>query len=506
LNEAVHGLHTRRAITDTVGLLTLYTGILLPWLGGTFWLIFAESSFNKDSKANLFRQSGYGFFLGYAVLFLAIVTSNEVTGDVYWPYLMVFVLLFAVSGAIAVRLVSRQPDKRQKNTEDALSGPAKALLAFAMLLMAIHVTFAAVEIFTQPLYPWDAWLTWVYRAKAWFLANGMVDMTSPAGWATAASADVYALGAWNYPLFASVIPYWAALSLGHWSETLINVPVLFAGLAMAMALYGQCREHGLSVAASLVGSYLFLSIPLLGTHLALAGYADIWMAGFTGLGFVALLRGLLIPDDAGGSMFQRVLGLLMITFGAWVKNEGVVWLLSAMLVLMLVTCRPRVPILFTVAAAVVVLLAYSLGFTYVEIPLFGGLGYVDGHLALPLIGNFKLELHDIRHAYWENFFKMGSWNLLWLGVAGGLLLAVQLSGSSEARRTRRTALSFILVFIATQSFIFGFTNKGMWANTYTAINRLPLQFTLALLFMIMVIAHASMKQAGPQPNIRNEAA
>jgi len=489
-----------------VGLLTLYAGTLLPWLGGTFWLMFADSRFNKESKANLFRQSGYGFFLGYAVLFLAIVASNEVTGVVYWPYLLVFVLLFSVSGGIAVRLSSRRSDVSQENREAALSGPAKVLLAFAMLLMAIHVTFAAVEIYTQPLYPWDAWLTWVYRAKAWFMANGMVEMTSTADWAIAASADVYTLGAWAYPIFASVIPYWTALSLGHWSETLINVPVLFAGLAMGMALFGQCREHGLSIPASLVGSYLLLSIPLLGTHLALAGYADIWMAGFTGLGFVALLRGLLIPGDTGGTIFQKVLGFLMITFGIWVKNEGAVWLLSALVVLLLVECRPRVPVLLFLAATVMGLLAYSLGFTHIEIPLLGGLGFVDGHLAIPLIGNFKLELHDIRDAYWENFFKMGSWNLLWVAVFGSLLTAIGLSGSSEALRTRRTVFSFSLIFLATQLFIFGFTNKGHWADTYTAINRLPLQFVPALLFMIMVTMHASMSNAEPKPSSRDEAA
>jgi len=60
-----------------VGLLTLYAALLLPWLGGTFWLTFADNHFNNSSQVNRFRQAGYGFFLGYAVLFIAIMASNK---------------------------------------------------------------------------------------------------------------------------------------------------------------------------------------------------------------------------------------------------------------------------------------------------------------------------------------------------------------------------------------------------------------------------------------------
>lgn len=473
-------------------ILTLYSGILLPWLGGTFWLAFADARFNKKSKVNRFRQAGYGFFLGYAVLFQAVMTSNELTGVVSWPRLMGFLLLFSISGAIAAWLSPKPPVTTPPAPRSTPTRLAKALLAFVVVLMAIHLVLIAVEIYTQPLYPWDAWLAWVYRAKAWFLAGGITDVTSATDWATATSASVYTIDAWTYPLFPSVIPYWAALSLGRWSETLVNLPVLFAGLAMGMALYGQCREHGLSITASLISCYLLFSIPLLATHLALAGYADIWMAGFSGLGFVAVMRGAIMRGDAGGSVFQAVLGLLMILFSIWVKNEGAVWFLAALAMLILATCRPRVLILMVMATAIVTLLVFALGFTYIEIPLIGKLGFVDGLLAIPFIGNFKLEMHDVWYAYWANFINMGSWNLLWVAVAGSLLLALGSPKLSSAYRTRRTVLSFILIFLATQLFIFGFTNQGLWADTYTAINRLPLHFAPALLFAVMVMVHASL--------------
>jgi len=475
-------------------LLTLYSGLLLPWLGGTLWLAFADIQFNGSGQINRFRQVGYGFFLGYAMLFIAIMVSNKFSGTVNWPGLMFFLLLFSASGGFAV-WQSRRPSTVQPSIVTApMNTLVKTLMVIMILLMLIHLVFIAVQIFTQPVYPWDAWLAWVYRAKVWFMAGGMVDIVAAADWATATSANIYTIDAWLYPLFPSVIPYWAALSLGHWSETLVNLPVLFAGLAMGMALYGQCREHGLSIATSLITCYLLYSIPLLGTHLALAGYADIWMAGFTGLGFIAVMRAAIKRDDAGKSSFQMVLGLLMIGFGIWVKNEGAVWFLAALAMLILATCRPRVPILMLGTAILLALLAFTLGITHIEIPLIGNLGLVNDRLAIPFIGNFALEAHAVQQVYWENFIIMGSWNLLWVLVAASFMLGFKSPNQLTGYRARRTALSFILVFLATQIFIFGFTDQGMWADTYTAVNRLPLHFIPALLFAVVVIAHASLQQ------------
>ena len=79
---------------------------------------------------------------------------------------------------------------------------------------------------------------------------------------------------------------------------------------------------------------------------------------------------------------------------------------------------------------------------------------------------------------------------MWVAVAGSLLLGFKSPNHLSGYRVRRTALSFILIFLATQIFIFGFTDQGLWADTYTAINRLPLHFVPALLFAVIVIAHA----------------
>jgi len=472
-----------------MGFLTLYAALLLPWLGGTFWLAFTESRFAPNNHHNRMRQAGYGFFLGYAVLFAAIMANKTFTGSTSWEGLMLFLAAFAGSGGLAVWLRRGKAISAPRPSQDSNSTMVKILTTLVLIWTAVHLAFIAIDIFTQPVYPWDAWVAWVYRAKAWYMANGINTVVRPTEWASATVASVYSIDAWNYPLLPSVIPYWAALSLGRWSETLVNLPVLFTGIALGMAVYGQCREHGISTASSLVCCYLLYSIPLFATHLSLAGYADIWMAGFTGLGFIAVMRAVLnrrtTSEDTEVQSYrmQMVVGILMLALATLVKNEGVVWLLAGLSFLVLVTFRARVPILIMVSMAVLALLGFALGANHVTIPLIGTLGIVEGRLVIPFIGNFALELHNVWRVYWDNFFAMGSWNLLWVLVFASLIVTLR----APRNQVKRVGLAFLGVFLATQLFIFGLTDQGLWADTFTAINRLPIHFVPALLFITFVI-------------------
>ncbi len=476
-----------------MGWLTLLIGLLLPWLAGVLWLALAESHLSQHHCPHRLRQAGYGFFLGYAILFLTILLAHHLTGTVSWPGLMLFLLLLSAVAASALWLGrGNTVEAHWHSNGPPASAGAKTLTIVLAVWIGIHLTFVTIEILTQPVYPWDAWLAWVYRAKAWFLAGGMVDVVSSGDWATASSTEIYTINAWMYPRFPSVIPYWAALSLGRWSETLINLPVLTAGLAIGMALYGQCREYGMSKLACLSACYLLYSIPLVGTHLALAGYADIWMAGFTGLGFVAVIRGSTPPAGFSRLNFQTVLGLLMVGLSVVVKNEGAVWLLAVFALLALTSFRLRVSFLGLVVLSAMMLMASAMGFTHIDLPLIGVLGVIDGRLLIPFIGSFKLEVHEIWQVYWENFMAMGNWNLFWLAVVASPLLGYFLSGKSKGNyRAWQVCFVFVLIFLATQVFIFGFTDQGLWADTYTAVNRLPLHFVPALLFVVLVTASAS---------------
>lgn len=459
----------------------------------------------RNTQPNRFRQAGYGFFAGFAVLFLAITTVNALTGSVSWKALIVFLSVFCAGGGVAVWR-SHRVRRIIHPVPQISAGPAlKMLTVLALALIAIHLLFIAIEIFTQPVYPWDSWAVWAYRAKAWFFNGGMVEFVSPAHWLAASSADAYTTNAWNYPQYASVVPYWAALSLGRWSETLTNLPVLFAGLAIGLALYGQCREYGFSVSISIIACYLLYSIPIFGTHLALAGYADIWMAGFVGLGFMSIISGTIKDAESGKPGFSTVLGYLMIGFGMMVKNEGLVWFLSALLMLAVMTYKPRTLVVSAIITSSIFWLGYLWGFREIEIPLIGTLGYSDGKMIIPLIGSIVLEQHDVWQAYWRSFITAGNWNLLWILVTASLLSVAWPVNTgdigSRQHQLKRACLSFILILVATQLFIFGFTEQGRWALTFTAINRLPLQFTPALLFAAFVLVDSALSKASQRASV-----
>jgi hypothetical protein len=419
---------------------------------------------------------------------------------------MWFMLLFASSGGI-VAWIGREPRTLSVRPAPAkLSITMKLLMAIMLILILVHIVFICLEVLNRAVYPWDAWIAWIYRARAWFSAGSISAVVSSADWMAASTADTYTIAAWRYPLFPSVIPYWAAFSLGEWSETLVNLPVLFVGIAIGMALYGQCREQGFSVMISFIAAYLLFSIPLFGTHLALAGYADIWMAGYAGLGFLALIRAAINLSNTGRSGSQIWIGIFMISFSIFVKNEGAVWFLAAIVMMMLATWRPRNIVILSGSITLIVILGFFLDISHINIPLIGQLGVIEGRLVIPFIGVFPLQLHDVFSAYWNGFFKMGSWNLLWTYVMFGLLVAFSSAFLSRNNPAIRAALSFIIIFLGTQVFIFGFTNQGIWADTYTAINRLPLHFVPALLFAVAVIVQASFKYNNNSAECTNDQA
>jgi hypothetical protein len=466
--------------------LAFTSGLLLPWLAGATWLAVAELPVTRPAPGRVFRWLGYGFFLGYALLYGVMAGFDEVTGSVPYRGVMAVLLAVASLGALILWRAGKRPAEPPTAAGWLLEfrrlGPgARALLVLLLIWVALHVALAAVEIFLRPVYPWDAWQTWIYRAKAWFFTDGMADLVSREEWLRTDRVDAYTTSGYHYPGLPSAIPYWAALSLRSWSETLVNIPVLLCSGCIGLALYGQLRVTGVSLLLSVLAVFVLWSTPIFGVHAALGGYADIWMAGFAGLGFVALIAGL-----GARQLPQLVLGLLMLVLGMLVKEEAVVWLYAALLAIAIVVLPTRV-LLGSLAVLVIAGVVAGIGgTTYIDLPLVGVTGLKEARLFIPFVGPIALQAHDVGPAYIQNFLAMGSWNLLWALLLIALVAAIWPPRNGQ----RRAALVFLLVFAATQIFIFGFTDRGLYAGSYTAINRLPLQFLPALVFALTLIARS----------------
>ncbi|MCB1797174.1 MAG: hypothetical protein KDJ70_22680, partial [Candidatus Competibacteraceae bacterium] len=141
-------------------------------------------------------------------------------------------------------------------------------------------------------------------------------------WLMDASDSNYALAAWNYPEAVSLLALWPTLAFGGWNETVAHLPWLGVALALGLGFYGQARFWGASPPVALIFVGLLLSLPMLDTHVALAGYADIWLAATFGLASCAFLQWARTRDR-----WQGLLALLLALACPWIKREGLVWAL-----------------------------------------------------------------------------------------------------------------------------------------------------------------------------------
>ncbi|MEH6582586.1 MAG: hypothetical protein V7754_11675 [Halioglobus sp.] len=459
--------------------LRLAVALFLPWLAGYYWLAAIEAKFSATKKANTLRQIAYGLFLGYAGLQAIVLTSNTLFQQLhFWPVLAVLMAL-TLAGAWAR---NRTVKSRTATPADpALSSRAsRILLAVLLGWISLHLILVAIEILYRPVFPWDAWLNWIYRAKAWFYSGAIAPMDYPGQWFNNTGSAAYNVVGNQYPSFTPLIALWSATALGYWSETLVNLPVLLCGIALGMGLYGQCRELGMSKLLSTLAAYLLLSLPMIGAHLALAGQADIWVAGFTGLGIIAIVHGLARPNR-----FQVLLGLTMTALAMGIKAEATIWLGVALATIAL-AYRPRLCTAILGALIALGSIAWLANASFMTLPGGGGLGYLEGRIHLPLLGDYALRDFDLWDDYLDNFFQNGSWHILWplLALAGPALFLI------PGSRTRRSIISFAIVFAAVQAFIFDYTEHGQWAEDYTAINRLPMHFAPAIVFCLMLLIQA----------------
>lgn len=459
-----------------MALLTLAFGIALAWAAGT--AVLRALAGPRPTAGRLPLDLGFGYFLGIAATAFLLRASDALLGAFsWWGVVAVLAGVTVVAAVLARRRrVSNHPGSAGPGAGLA-QGPARWLaLAFIVGIVA-HVVFSAIEIVTQPVFPWDGWTVWVYRAKAWFHANALVPMVGPGRWLSATNPELYTTPALAYPLLPSLAPLWAALSLGRWHEALVNLPVLMAGGAIALGLAGCLREAGVGKLAALGTAYLLLSTPLFGAHMSLGGYGDIWLAGFAGLGMTALLCGLLVPRRD-----LQWLGMAFLLLGTAVKVEGLVWLTAGVVIFLLARLPLRALLITAALVAVIGTIAALTGATLVELPGLGKVGLRGDLLYVPLKGAIGLQTHDVGEAYFRNAFLLGSWHLLWTLAA----TVICLLAARPATPLARVAGAFFLVFVGIQVVIFVFTAEGAWARDYTAINRMPLQMLPAVLFLVVV--------------------
>jgi hypothetical protein len=469
--------------------LRLTIAVCLPWLGGYLWLAFLESRC-RDHRPHPLRQVGYGLFIGYAGLQGIVLATDGANGAVeFWRIASVLTLLTAAGGLLLLRARLLTSATIPPAADRYSDNPRFVRILFWLLLCwaTLHLVFAAIEILHRPVFPWDAWLNWIYRAKAWYFNSAILPMDNPQDWLLGTGTARYNVPGNNYPTFVPVLALWCASALGYWSETLVNLPVLLCGIALGLGMYGQCREFGLPKWQAALATYLLLSVPLVGVHLALAGMADIWMVGFTGLGFVALLHGLILARR-----HQMALGMFMVVMGIATKTEGTAWLLTA-LVLLALSVRTRISLLMLAVAFCLIFILWLASSYSAQIPILDYFGMSDGPIKHLMLDTQTEEISSLWSYYLKNYFMSGSWHLLWIYL---LIVACSLF-LLPAGIGRRSLVVFYCITLAALFFSLAFGEKLDFGENW----RIPgppaiLHIVPAIIYSILIAWNAISVQVG----------
>ena len=239
-------------------------------------------------------------------------------------------LLISLAGSIPLlRRYSAIHPQRPTGISGLIQQPAYGgEKMITILIGAVTVCFLFLILLNnvyREIFPWDAFTTWMYRAKVWVLSNGVEPFSSTQHWLESGSAH-YVLDAAHYPISVSAIAAFSAALAGGWSDQAASLPWFFTTLASCLALVGLSKyqaPHGGS--SPVIACGMLATTPLLHLHGSLAGYADIWVMGTSGMG----LAGLCIWSQRQDRELLAV-SFLLLGLGCLWKLEGWMWLALGM--------------------------------------------------------------------------------------------------------------------------------------------------------------------------------
>jgi hypothetical protein len=447
-----------------MALLTAWIAILVPWALAS--VIVRHTCFSTG-PGSVAASIGYGFFLG--VLFSAGLFGLQGHFGLPlnpWPLIAVMVTaLVAVSWRVRSSWLIAPNALRQALWPEFRW--SQVLTVAVMAWVAFRVATLAYAVSTYSLFPWDAWTTWALRAKVWTELGQWVPFVAPDVWLADVDGVSRTTAAWHYPELPSWISAWTASATGAWNERAANAPALGALLALLAATFGQLRRWGAPILAAWVAVWLLVSIPLVGSHVALAGYADLWVAATLGLSFMAFLSWI---RDGGRSQLVLTISLIILT--ALLKKEALVWVCLFVPAWLVGRLSARAFWLLSILVIGSLLaLAQTQAFT-VRIPMLGEFVFAAG-------GEWRWVLLQ--------GFVFGNWHLFGYLVIGLLALSMVELIRGRAEPWLRSGITWVFGALLGFYVLFFWTAAAEWAIDGTSLNRILLQFTPAILFLAMAL-------------------
>ncbi|CAN5428116.1 hypothetical protein BH11PSE11_BH11PSE11_02200 [soil metagenome] len=444
-----------------MGYAGLLAGLILPWLLGVVWL---RVRWLKPVETNWPTLLGYGYLAGALattiVMRLLDLTGAKLSFGSVGLTLCVLIAAGVWAGnGTPLRFRDLGAEWRP------LANWQKVAFGGLLAIILIRMAGLGMELIWRPLFPWDAWSQWATKSRVWFELGHLVQFVSNDVWLAGTVPAAYTDPAPNYPPAISLLQVWTCYSLGRWDDALMNLPWLQCAAALGLAFYGQARSWKVPPLPALLCTYFLLSLPILDAHVALAGYADLFMGAIYGMAAMAFFQWTKSRD--------RWQGAVAILFGlgcAFIKQPGILWILTFVPAVM-VARMPRAGLIGAGALAIAGVLVL---------------------IVLGEVGNFYLFGYPVRLHYvsvWgplaQNLLMLDNWHLYWYLVAAALLVSLPRLLDSRMRALTvlvAGAFAFLLV-------VFFFTAVNAWAEDFTTVNRAFLHMSPMLLFYVLVLIY-----------------
>jgi len=433
---------------------------LAPLLAGTG--IVALASGRPREPSAWAATLGCGFVLGLIACACAIGLLGRMDVTRIVPLLAPVLLAFATACWL---LAWRRP----RALPAAADAGMPRWLWILPLLLVLHAALMADEILLRPMYPWDAWAAWLMKPKAWMLGGHMDAFVGFDEWLADASGLLRTAPTAAYPETLGRIALWFASAWGEWNGGVVGVIWLALWIALLCGSFGHLRALGLGRGRAVVAMYALGSLPLVNVHVALAGYADLWLA--TVLAFACLYWLRWMERRETGAL---VLALLFAAALPLIKLEGGIWL-ALLLASMLYGRMPqrlrRIALVLAPLIGGGVVIAYLLHVPGLS-SLLDGIGLSAD---VPLLAQ---HAPAVIAAAVAGLFAQYNWHLFWFAVA--LTLVMRRAALADSGALRVFGL-FLLLGCGFLFALFVLTPAGRWAESYTAVNRLSLQIVPAML-------------------------
>ncbi|MBI3345525.1 MAG: hypothetical protein HY028_11870 [Gammaproteobacteria bacterium] len=441
-----------------MGFLGLTAGMLLPWLLGVVWLRVLW----RDRGAKAWPVwLGYGYVLGALVTTL-VMRLLDLLG-IPFSFVSISLPLVAIT-TLGAPLHWKIPLRNSTSdlVADSWRNPIRwqhTLFIFLFAIIILRFAGLGLEIIWRPLFAWDAWSQWATKARVWYELGRLVPFVPADIWLSSGATQAYTDSAPHYPATIPLLQVWMSYSLGRWDDSLMNLPWLQCGIALGLAFYGQARLWGVSPLAAMIFTYFLLSLPLLDTHIALAGYADLFMATVYGLAAMAFFHWARTRDHR-----QGLLALLLVLSCPLIKIPGQIWMLTFLPALW-VALMPRTGM--------------------IGVALVGGAAlFLLGRTQLVILGyTLHTEFSPVGEPILKNMFVMDNWHLFWyLFIALWLFALTRLFSAPLRVMTILVLTDFYFLAI-----VFFFSKAHIWVADFSTLNRALLHIVPMLMFYMMVL-------------------